>query len=90
MTCMMCYNVFAETKKNKCQHYSISNRKSYTVYQVAKLFSNKIKFLNKRKGERYASALTDMNLSNQVHKRFGKTDLKKYIKSYKLSISKKM
>jgi len=77
-------------KKNKCQHYSISNRKSYTVYQVAKLFSNKIKFLNKRKGERYASALTDMNLSNQVHKRFGKTDLKKYIKSYKLSISKKM
>ena len=37
-----------------------------------------IKYLPKRPGERYASALTNMNLSNKVYKHFGKIDLKKY------------
>ncbi len=32
-----------------------------------------------RDGERYASALTNMNLSNKVHKMFGKIHLKDYI-----------
>ena len=30
------------------------------------MFNSKIKFLPTRPGERYASALTDMNLSNKV------------------------
>ena len=55
-------------KKNECKHYSISSRKSYTIIEVAKLFNSKIKFLPPRKGERYASALTSMNLSNKVTK----------------------
>ncbi len=75
-------------KKNKCQHYSISNRKAYSIYEVAKLFGSNIKYLKKRKGERYASALTDMNLSNRVNKRFGKIDLKKYIDLFKTSLKK--
>ena len=66
-------------KKNECKHYSISNRKSYTIIEVAKLFDTKIKLLPARKGERYASALTSMNLSNKVNKMFGKIDLKDYI-----------
>ena len=66
-------------KKNECKHYSISNRKSYTIIEVAKLFDTKIKLLPPRKGERYASALTSMNLSNKVNKMFGKIDLKDYI-----------
>ena len=66
-------------KKNKCRHYSISHKKSYTIVQVAKLFNSKIKFLSPRVGERYASALTSMNLSNKVHKIFGKINLKDYI-----------
>jgi UDP-glucose 4-epimerase len=37
-------------KKNKSKHYSISNRKSYTIIEVAKLFNTKIKFLRPRKG----------------------------------------
>ena len=73
----VCYKAW---KKNLCRHYSISNKKSYTIIQVAKMFSGKIKFLAPRRGERYASALTDMNLSNKVYKHFGKTDLKDYIK----------
>ena len=67
-------------KKNMCRHYSISNKKSYTIMQVAKLFKTKIKLLSFRRGERYASALTSLNLSNKVHKIFGKVDIKEYIK----------
>ena len=73
---------FMAWKKNKCRHYSISNKKSYTILEVAKLFNSKIKFLPKRKGERYASALTSMNLSKKVHKMFGKINLKEYIKNF--------
>ena len=69
-------------KKNQCNHYSISNRKSYTIIEVAKLFDTKIKLLPARKGERYASALTSMNLSNKVNKMFGKIDLKDYIANF--------
>ena len=72
---------FFAWKKNKCRHYSISNKKSHTIMQVAKMFKVKIKFLPPRPGERYASALTNMNLSNKVYKLFGKVDLKKYIEN---------
>jgi len=69
-------------KKNRCRHYSIANRKTYSVLEVAKLFKTKIKYLPKRPGERYASALTNMNLSNRVYKIFGKIDLRDYIKEF--------
>ena len=66
-------------KKNNCSHYSISNKKSYTILQVAKMFGQKIKMLPSRRGERFASALTSINLSNKVFKLFGKINLKDYI-----------
>ncbi len=66
-------------KINKCRHYSISNKKSYTIIQVAKMFNTKIKYLPSRRGERYASALTNMYLSNKVYKLFGQIHLKNYI-----------
>ena len=72
---------FYAWKKNKCRHYSISNKKSYSILNVAKMFNTKIKFVDARKGERYASALTNMNLSNKVYKIFGKISLKNYIKT---------
>ena len=75
-TIEVCYHAW---KKNECKHYSISNRKSYTIIEVAKLFDTKIKLLPPRKGERYASALTTMNLSNKVYKMFGKINLKDYV-----------
>ena len=70
-------------KKNKCRHYSISNKKSYSIINLAKMFKADIKFLPPRPGERYASALTSMNLSNKVYRLYGKTDLKNYIKNIK-------
>ena len=66
-------------KKNKCRHYSISNLKSYSILDVAKMFRSKIKFLPKRPGERYASALTSINLKNKVYKFYGKISLADYI-----------
>ena len=66
-------------KKNLSRHYSISNKQSFSILEVAKMFNSKIKFLKKRPGERYASALAHMNLSNKVYKHFGKKKLKDYI-----------
>ena len=78
-TIKVCYLAW---KKNRCRHYSISNKKSYSILQVAKLFKSKIKFLPKRKGERYSSALTNMSLNNKVQKIYGKIQLKDYISSF--------
>jgi UDP-glucose 4-epimerase len=78
-TVEICYQAW---KKNLCRHYSIASHKSYSILDVAKMFNSKIKYLPKRAGERYASALTNMNLSNKVYKHFGKIDLKNYIKTF--------
>ena len=78
-TILVCYEAW---KQNKCLHYSISNKKSYSIIKVAELFKRNIKFLPKRAGERYASALTNLSFSNKVHKRFGKIQLKDYINSF--------
>ena len=59
---------FKAWKNNKCRFYSISNRESFTILKVAKMFGTKIKFLKPRKGERYASALTNLSLSNKIYR----------------------
>jgi len=69
-------------KKNKCIHYAVTNKKSYKIIEVAKLFNHKIKYIPARKGERFASALTTMNLSNKVHRIYGKMMLKDYIQDF--------
>ena len=79
-TIEVCYEAW---KRNKCLHYSISNKKSYSIIQVAKLFGSKIKYLPIRAGERYASALANLSFSNKIHKRYGKTQLKDYIENFK-------
>ena len=73
---------FLAWKKNLCRHYSIANKKSYSILQVAKMFKTKIRFLPKRPGERYASALTNMNLSNKIYKYYGKINLNEYVKKF--------
>ena len=80
-TVEICYMAW---KKNLCRHYSIANKKTYSINAVAKMFKTKIRYLPKRKGERYASALTNKNLSNKVYKYFGKIQLKNYIQNFLL------
>ena len=78
-TVKVCYNAW---KSNKSRFYSISNKDSYTILEVAKMFSNKIRFLPSRKGERYASALTSLSLSNKIYRTYGKIKLKEYVKDF--------
>ncbi len=78
-TVKVCYVAW---KKNLCRHYSIANKKSHSILDVAKMFNTKIKFLPKRAGERYASAIINKNLSNKIYKHFGNINLKNYIKEF--------
>ena len=78
-TVNICYLAW---KKNKCSHYSISSRKSYSIKQVAKMFNSRIKMLKPREGERYASALTKFSLNNKIIRNYGKIDLKDYVTSF--------
>ena len=78
-TVKVCYEAWVN---DKCAHYSISHKKSYSIKEVAKLFKTKIVYLKKRPGERYASALTKISLNNKVFRRFGKINLKDYISSF--------
>ena len=75
----ICYKAW---KRKLCRHYSIANKKTYSILEVARMFNTKIKYLPKREGERYASALTNRSLSNKVHKYFGKIKLKEYINNF--------
>jgi UDP-glucose 4-epimerase len=78
-TINICYLAW---KKNLCRHYIIASRDSHSIIEVANMFKSKIKFLPKRPGERYVSALTNKNLSNKIHKFFGKMKLKDYINNF--------
>ena len=78
-TVNICYEAW---KKNKCSHYSITHSKSYSIIEVAKMFKRKIVYLKKRRGERYASALTKISLNNKVFRRYGKINLKDYVSSF--------
>jgi len=79
---------FEAWKKNQNKHYSIFYNKNYSILAVAKMFNSKIKFLPFRRGERYASVLTKMNLNNRIIHRKGKINLKNYISNF-IKINKK-
>jgi UDP-glucose 4-epimerase len=69
-------------RKNKCKHYSVASKQSYSIIELAKLFKSKIKYLPMRKGERFASALTKMNLNNKIIRLSAKIRLKDYVSNF--------
>ena len=69
-------------RKNKCKHYSVASKQSYSILELAKLFGNKIRYSPKRAGERYASALTKMNLNNKIIRLSAKIRLKNYVNDF--------
>ena len=77
-TVSACYHAW---KLNKCRHYIISNKESYSILGVAKMFNTRIKLLPPRIGERYSSSLVKRHLSNKVYIIYGKISLEKYIKN---------
>ena len=78
-TIAVCYKAW---KLDRCGYYSISNKESFSILKVAKLFKSDVVFLPARKGERYASALSNMVIKNKVNKNFGKIKLSNYIKNF--------
>ena len=78
-TVNVCYEAW---KNNKCAHYSMTHKQSFSVKEVAKMFNSRIVMVKPRSGERYASALTNMSLNNKVIRRYGKINLKDYITSF--------
>ena len=78
-TIEVCYKAW---KLDRCSYYSISNKESFSILKVAKLFKSDVVFLPARKGERYASALSNMVIKNKVNKNFGKIKLSNYIKNF--------
>ena len=78
-TVKVCYEAW-RNKKNA--HYSISNKKSYSILDVAKMFKTRVTMLKTRPGERYASALTKISENNQIKARYGKINLKDYVTSF--------
>ena len=69
-------------ERNKCCHYSVSHKKSYSIRDVAKMFKSRIIYLKPRLGERYASALTKISHNNKIIRKYGKINLKDYVTSF--------
>ena len=69
-------------KNNKCLYYSISNKKSYFIKELAKMFKTKITYLEPRSGEQYASALTKISNNHEIINKYGKIELKDYVTSF--------
>ena len=69
-------------KKNKCKHYSIASKQSHSILELANMFKSHIRYLPKRKGERFASALTKMNLNNKIIRLSAKIKLSDYINNF--------
>ena len=69
-------------RQNKCKNYSIASDQSHSIIELAKLFKSKIRYLPTRKGERFASALTKMNLNNKIIRLSAKIRLKDYVSNF--------
>tara|TARA_A100001015_G_C14959345_1_gene700169 strand:+ start:182 stop:1072 length:891 start_codon:yes stop_codon:yes gene_type:complete len=78
-TIKICYLAW---KKKLNRHYIITNTKSYSINEVAKMFKSKTRYLPERSGERYSSALVNKNLSNTIYKYYGRISLKDYIRDF--------
>jgi UDP-glucose 4-epimerase len=69
-------------RRNKYKHYSVASEQSYSIIDLAKLFKSKIRYLPIRKGERFASALTKINLNNKIIRLPAKIKLKDYVNNF--------
>ena len=75
-----CYYAY-KNKKNR--HYALSNNRSFSIIQIAKLFGGKIKFLKERKGERKKSSHPKKIGNIKIFKYRCKRNITKYIKEFR-------
>jgi len=74
-------------KKNKGRHYSLSNTKSYTIKQLAKLFTSNIKIIPSKLGERKRSSIVKKVGKIKIHTFPCKISLKSYVDDFKANLS---
>ena len=86
-TVKACYYAY---KKNKNSHYSISSSKHYKIIDLAKLFSNNIKIVPTRKGERFESKLNKSIRGKKIINLKSHMSLEKYVKDFKNSVDKQI
>tara|TARA_B100000963_G_scaffold213771_1_gene186387 strand:- start:1068 stop:1946 length:879 start_codon:yes stop_codon:yes gene_type:complete len=78
-TVKVCYDAW---KLNKSRHYLITNNKSYSIIDVARMFRSKFKYLSPREGERYSSSIVKNIFGQKITIKYGKISLKDYITSF--------
>ena len=59
----------------------LGTQKQYTIIEIAKMFKSKIKFISKRKGERFKSSITNNN-AHRLLKYKATVDIPEYIKNF--------
>jgi UDP-glucose 4-epimerase len=74
-------------KQNKNRHYSLSSTKSYSINEVAKMFGTKIKFIDKKLGERNQSAIVNEIGKIKIYSFKCKKKLVDYVKDFKNNLS---
>ncbi len=70
-------------KNNKNAHYAVINKKSYTINELAKLFSKNIKFVPKRLGERFESKVLKSIRGRKINNIFTKNRVREYVEEIK-------
>ena len=78
-TVNICYEAY---KKKKCCHYVATHRSYFSIIDVAKMFKSRIIYLKSRPGERYKSSLTKKSQNNKIIIKYGKINLKDYVRSF--------
>jgi len=78
---------FFAWKQNKNRHYSLSSTKSYSINEVAKMFGTKIKFIDKKLGERNQSAIVNEIGKIKIYSFKCKKKLVDYVKDFKNNLS---
>jgi len=73
-------------KKNKNRHYSLSNMRSYSIKKVASFFSNKIKMIPSKLGERGKSSIVKKIGKIKIYNFPCRTNLISYIEKFKNGI----
>ena len=72
---------FLAWKKGKQSEYMLGTKKNYSIKQIAKMFSNNIKYIKSRPGERFGSTMINNN-AQKILRYYTKIDIKDYIANF--------
>ncbi len=75
-------------KKNMNKHYTLSNSKSYSILQVAHMFTKNIRFIKNRLGERNKSSIVKKIGNQKIYNIKCSSSLKSYINAFKENLAK--